>query len=346
MQLFKKKASRFYWYDFNVRGQRYRGSTKQTNRKRAEKVAALKLSQMIEGNDHPDRKPPTLGELSDRFLKWVDLANLAQASRKYYRYGWRMLSNTKIVSVRIDQITKDDVEALKFAGSGPNVNCARRTLRRMLHKAEEWGLLSNVPRFKLLQEHGRTLRLDDDFEKKLLTAAKACSWRPRSFELFRDIIILARDTGMRNRRELFRIRIEDLDWNNGIIFVPDSKTPEGRRLIPMSDRAYQVLRIRAGERSNGWLFPSNRSRSGHLMDVANRFREVRQKAGLAKDLVLYCSRHDFGTRLLESTGNLAAVMKTMGHSDVRAALRYQHPDFEIVRAAINQPGRLTQDTNL
>ena len=119
MQLFKTKDSRFYWYDFNVRGQRYRGSTKQTKRKRAEKAAALKLSQMIEGKDQPDRKRPTLGELSDRFLKWVDLANLAHASRKYYRYDWRMLSNTNIVSMRIDQITKDDVEALKFAGSGP-----------------------------------------------------------------------------------------------------------------------------------------------------------------------------------------------------------------------------------
>ena len=27
---------------------------------------------------------------------------------------------------------------------------------------------------------------------------------------------------MRNRRELYRIRIENLDWNNRIIFVPDN----------------------------------------------------------------------------------------------------------------------------
>jgi hypothetical protein len=30
----------------------------------------------------------------------------------------------------------------------------------------------------------------------------------------RDIIILATDTGTRNRRELYRIRIENLDWRN------------------------------------------------------------------------------------------------------------------------------------
>lgn len=29
--------------------------------------------------------------------------------------------------------------------------------------------------------------------------------------------------------------MEHLDWNNRIIFVPDSKTIEGRRMVPMSD---------------------------------------------------------------------------------------------------------------
>jgi integrase len=52
---------------------------------------------------------------------------------------------------------------------------------------------------------------------------------------------------------------------------------------------------------------------------------------------MYCTRHDFGTRVLTKTGNLPAVMKTMGHKDVRAAMHYQHPDLEIVRAALNQP---------
>jgi hypothetical protein len=35
-----------------------------------------------------------------------------------------------------------------------------------------------------------------------------------------------RDTGMRNERELYRMRIENLDWNSRVIFVPDS---HGRR---------------------------------------------------------------------------------------------------------------------
>ena len=53
-----------------------------------------------------------------------------------------------------------------------------------------------------------------------------------------------RDIGMRNQRELCRVRIENLDWENRVIFVPESKTPEGRRLVPMSRRVLELLRTR------------------------------------------------------------------------------------------------------
>lgn len=46
---------------------------------------------------------------------------------------------------------------------------------------------------------------------------------------------------------------------------------------------------------------------------------------------------DFGTRMLRRTQNLAAVMKVMGHKDVRTAMRYQHPELDIVREALNTP---------
>ena len=41
---------------------------------------------------------------------------------------------------------------------------------------------------------------------------------------------------------------------------------------------------------------------------------------------------------LKKTGNLKAVMKVMGHKDVKTAMKYQHPEIDIVRAALNQGG--------
>jgi len=54
--------------------------------------------------------------------------------------------------------------------------------------------------------------------------------------------------------------------------------------------------------------------------MGKTFREARVKAGLPEELVLYCGRRDYVTRILTRTGNLAAVMKTMGHRDVKTAI--------------------------
>ena len=166
-------------------------------------------------------------------------------------------------------------------------------------------------------------------------AQRKTTARIESCVLFQDIVILVRDTGMRNEKELFRMRIENLDWPNRVIFVPDSKTAEGRRLVPMSGRVFEILRNRCDARQEGWVFPSKRSASGQLRSICNLFRKARNKAGLPKELVLYCARHDYGTRVLMRTGNLAAVMRTMGHRDVKTAMHYQHPELEIVRAALD-----------
>ena len=132
VELFRKKDSRFYWYDFKLRGKRYRRSTKETNKKRAVKIAALKLSQAMGGTGLMDRKAPTVQEFSIRFLSWVESATLAGKSKAYYCNGWRLLSMTKIVGMRLHHITKDDVEWLSLSGSASNPNCALRTPRRML----------------------------------------------------------------------------------------------------------------------------------------------------------------------------------------------------------------------
>jgi integrase len=327
VELFEKKNSKFYWYDFTVRGKRYRGSTKQTQRVKAEKVAALKLAEAMEEHNPLDRKVPTLRELSSRFLEWVSTARLVDGSRNYYRTGWKMLENTTVAGMKLDQITTDDAEALRFPGSPANGNNALRTLSRMLSKAKEWKLLRYVPEFKLFKETGRTLKLDDEAERKLL---------PHAEQPLRDIIVIMRDTGMRNGRELYRMRIENIDWTNRVIFNPDSKTMKGRRFIPLSDRVLEILKARCAGRMEGWVFPGSRKGKHISYDMVNkRWLRARKAAGLPEALVLYCARHDFGSYVMRRTGNLKAVMDAMGHSSVNVAMNYQHPELDIVRNAIN-----------
>ena len=316
-----------YWYDFTVRGRRYRGSTKETNETRAAKAAALKLAAAIKGSDPLDRKPPTLREYAKNFLQWVEAGRLESDTRRYYRNGWRLLEQTKIAGMRMDQVTRDEIEKLRFPGSASNGNNALRTLRRMYSKAKEGKRIFEVPEFALFKERGRSLRLNDDAERRLLAVAD---------QPLKDIIVVMRDTGMRNARELYCMRVENVDFDAGTIFTPDSKTVSGRRCIPMSSRVKQILEARCAGRNEGWVWMS-RYKGKHIGEgmVYRQWARARQAAGLPRELVLYCARHDFGSFVLAKTGNLKAVMNAMGHGDVRSAMVYQHPEGEIIRNALN-----------
>ena len=128
-KLFRKPNSRFYWYDFTVRGRRYRGSTQEPKSARAAKAASLKLASVIEGTDPLPCKPSVLSEFAERFDTWVDDGRLEEKTKKFYRNGWRLLKATPVAGLRIDQITGDFAEQLRFPGSAAVLTFLVRAFR-------------------------------------------------------------------------------------------------------------------------------------------------------------------------------------------------------------------------
>jgi integrase len=325
VSLYKRGA--VYHYDFAVFGRRYRGSTRKTDiavARRFERDLIAKTEQGLEPKTI--RKIPILREAADRFIALVDASGLAPKTKKYYANGWRLLQKQGISSMLVSRISEDDISLLRFPGGPSNANNALRALRRIMGKCVAWGYIPRVPKTKLKEEPRREKLLDDEAEARVM---------PFLRQPLKDIIMILRDTGMRNISEICQMRIEHIDWHNRQIFNPKGKTPEARRFVPMSDRVLSLLMSRCAGKREGWVFPSKRSKPGHLTWINKQFARARKKAGLSKDLVMYCGRHDFGTYALRKTGNLAAVMKTMGHRDIKTALRYQHPELESVREIIN-----------
>jgi integrase len=164
--------------------------------------------------------------------------------------------------------------------------------------------------------------------------------------MFRDIVMLIRDTGMRNKKELYQIQIENIDWKNRLLFLPESKSEEGRRAVVLTDRAFGILERRCRDekgllKKKGWVFPARKKTATNpfLTSIDKHYGEARARAGLPFDLKLYCGRHDYGTIVYQKTGNLALVMKAMGHKDVKSAMQYQHPELDLVRTVLNQENR-------
>jgi integrase len=224
------------------------------------------------------------------------------------------------MGMNLDRITTEELDSLAVGGSASYINQALRTLRRLLGKAVEWKVIGVAPTVKLMEEVGRELTIDPETEAKLLAVAR---------QPMKNVLIIIQDTGMRPE-EVFRIRIENIDWTRRLIFNPSGKTKAARRHVPTSERMLNLLLVRSAGKRDGWLFPSPRAKDGHLTTVAKQFRDARSKAGLSGSLVLYCARHTFGTAAYEATGSLAMVMNVMGHTDVRTSMRYQHPALDSV----------------
>jgi integrase len=324
-----RKRGGIYHYHFWVEGKRYRGSTKKKNEAAARRVEGLLMAQaQEEGDILLRRRCPLLRDFKARFFDWVKMnGKLQQTTKDYYANGWRLLEEKKVAEMRLSAITRDDADRLTFPGGAGNHNNALRTLRRMLGKAEEWKVIKAAPKIKLMQEQARQRIIDAHVEAQLL---------PFSKQPLRDVLMIMRDSGMRNQKEVFRMRWEHMDWANSRYFVYESKSPKGRRFVPISPRVRDALLARHSGQREGWVFPSKRAKCGHLTTVNRQFEKARDSAGLPKDLVLYCARHGFGTEMYRATKNLFAVMNVMGHTAVSTTMKYQHQDIDEVAAVASR----------
>jgi len=257
-------------------------------------------------------------------------------TKRYYRNGWRLLESTQLAAMKLSEIGRDDVEALKFSGGPYNGNCALRTLRRMLNRAHELGLTSRPDAFSLMPEISRERTLTRAEETRFLMVAK---------QPLHDVVVCILDSGMRPE-EIFRMGWEHVCWEQREYFIPFGKTNKSRRHVPISQRMYDNLIARwhaAGKPQTGWVFPCRVTKAGnpisptgHITTVEKQFLAARAAAQLPKEVVLYTSRHTFGTRAYKGSRNLKAVMDVMGHADIKTTMRYQHPEVDLVRDAIEQ----------
>jgi integrase len=364
LSLFQPPDSRYWWYSFYFEGKRYRSSTKQTKKAAAAVVEATLLSRLREGqlSTFSTKRPPVLRDFSIRFLQWVkDSQRLSPNGKRYYLYGWRLLSYSKLASMRLDQITQDVAESVVFRRpvinrkekdlegkyltreefipcTGHYTNQALRTLKRMQSKALEWKVLGETPKISLTYAPGRDRLIDDQTEDSL-GFAYGKPIKHRRTKRLRDqawlVLVILQDCGMRPD-EVFPLQIENLHWDANRIWIPEGKTPKARRFVAMSERVKAMLRQWCGNRQEGWVFPSSRSKSGHLTTIAKGFQAARARAGLNKKLVLYSARHTYGTYTMEKSRNAFAVAKSMGHVDLKSMEPYQHHELEPLREIINQ----------
>lgn len=333
MELYQQNGTKFWTADFVVNDRRIRKSTKQTKRSAAMEVA-MEFYRQAQRKQIPVRKGRTqmLSEFAERkFLPFIKASSLDNDTKRYYETGWRLLSESPAKDWRMDFIKASEADLLRFPGSGANANCALRTLRRMLSLACDWEIIDRKPRITLRKEVERNAVFDSDLEECFLKKAG---------QPLKDVFLISHDSGLRPD-EALRMRWENILWDKNLIFVPEGKTENAKRYVPLSDRVRDLLLARQPQQKvtkSPWVFPSSRKRGMHIsyFSIAKQFSEVRKQVKIPKGVVLYSARHSFATDLLDRTGNIVLVGKILGHRSVTTTQRYLHPEIKGIAEIVNE----------
>ncbi len=160
----------------------------------------------------------------------------------------------------------------------------------------------------------------------------------------RALLELVYATGLRVS-ELVSLPVAAVSFERGMVQVRGKGGKE--RIVPLGDHALGALglwlaaleqqkrlsetdrkkRRKNEQKGTGFLFPSARSKSGHLtrQRFFQKLKEIGLAVGLSPDrLSPHVLRHAFATHLIEHGADLRSVQTMLGHADIATTQIYTH----------------------
>lgn len=351
MSVFKRKNSRspYYWYEFQIEGRRFNGSTKSTNlreaeaferaeRHRAEEQLALEradparttVEQVFERYwDSHGRTlswAPTLREHmiglevflgGDKPFKDITGADIAAALEAYATTEGR---RNRGGSMRPGRPSKSTVNR-RLAAFSAIYNMAR----------DKWQLPVThikLSTYKRKEPKSRVRHISREEAKHLLSKL------PRHIKL---IVAWSLATGCR------KDETETLRWTRVNFETMQAEVETkggGTRFVEINDDAMLVLT--ECDRNRPLVFDHR--------NIRKHYEKALADAGI-EDFTFHDLRHTFATWLGNAIGDLAVVMKALGHTQIHTTMKYRHviradvrrgvqslpPIFEATRVARFQP---------
>jgi integrase len=304
MSLFKRGNT--WWAYVWIDGVRHHKSTGTSNRRQAETIQRQFHDELNERRHRlPQLKPEmTFGELTAHFIAggMGRPHSLDRLTHLLPFFADMPLLHINTSAIRKYRQQRQREKPLTAA----TINRDLSVLRRVLYWAVEEGYLSSNPLGRLRMERERRTKrpvLSLREEQLLLAAAP---------EHLQRIILCALHTGMR-RGEITSQRWEDVDFDNRILHVSHSKTPEGEaREIPLTSRLYELLK--ANRRDRGPVFTYE---GGAIKIIKTTWGSSLRRSGI-RHFRFHDLRHTANTRMMLA-GVLQEVRREIiGHSSQRS----------------------------
>jgi len=312
MGLYKK--GRMWYMAVTANGRQFNRSTHTSNKQLAKRILAKIEGEIAEGRFNlPRSNPPTVESWLQELVATVPNPN---TRRRYSTSLDNLVSFFK--TAKISQVSAERIEAFKKARRLSGVKAATINrdlflLRAALKRAARQRLIGQNPfdAVDFLEE--RTERrvakvLSFEQEISLLAAVQS--------PLLRALIVLLVSTGLRIDREALPLKWTDIDLDEGLVAVRETKTLAGRRTIPLSEFCKQELlrwRQLTGPEYSKFVFPASSDSSVHLKGVRRSWTAALKKANIAY-FPVYNLRATFASRLSAAGVPDVFVSQMMGHA--------------------------------
>jgi integrase len=160
----------------------------------------------------------------------------------------------------------------------------------------------------------------------------------------KNVIVIMSEMGLRPYKELLPMRRFQVDLDNRLVHIPESKTLNGIGDMPMTDLALAAFKAQLEDTpGSDYLFPSpiRTSTKPHITNLRKTWTATLRQAGVPY-FPLYELRHTFATRL--SAGGVADhfVSQMLRQGESVVFKRYSQAKFNMMREAL---GRLDRHAN-
>ena len=160
----------------------------------------------------------------------------------------------------------------------------------------------------------------------------------------KGIIVIMTEMGLRPQKELLPMSKSQVDLENRLVYISDSKTENGIGDMPMTELAYTAFKQQMEDAvGSDYLFPrlTERGSKPYLCSVKKVWRSTLRRAKVPY-FSLYELRHTFATRL--SAGGVADHFVTLmlRQGDAGVFKRYSQAKLNMMREAL---GKLDRTAN-
>lgn len=297
----------------------------------ASQIRANRIMSMRHGEELPKekQKAPLFKDVAAKYLAWSRENKARKGSDDEYRY--RRHLSPSLDGKRLNEVSSLDLERLKVNlskyGLAPSsVKLCLVLFRQMFNKAVLWGMYKGENPIKGVKlpvlQNQRERFLTHEEASKLLDELKSVSLQ------LHDMALLSLHSGLR-AGEMFNLKWQDIDLENGIINVVDTKNKTPRKAF-MTNAVRDILQNLEAASPDDYVF-KDKVHAGKINGVSAAYgravKRLKFNEGVTdrrNKVIFHTLRHTFASWLALQGESLLTIKDLLGHKTLAMTVRYAH----------------------